>query len=329
MKTLKELKTQREETLAKFRVNFRFLMGLVESFSPLLIQAIPAALTIVSISNIFPSLLHISQELAWVIAWLVGLGMEALGMVSVDVYFESKSFNQTRKEGTEKAPENAALTVMLIYAVTALLIVVFLKMFPVLAIWSLIPLTLMSILIVSAATMKKRLDDLIAQNENVQNEIEQTQLVQFNELIKNVQNENVQILNRIENVQNNNVHLTTELQNVQTQNVQLIEQINSLKFQIEQSKSVQINECTRDDKSVQATTNKNVQSDVQKLSKQEKMYILIEHLIEHYDGVQTDELKPSRIAEDLPLDRVTITRYLNELKVQNKLNGHVNAHTLR
>ena len=59
------------------------------------------------------------------------------------------------------------------------------------------------------------------------------------------------------------------------------------------------------------------------------MYILIEHLIEHYDGVQTDELKPSRIAEDLPLDRVTITRYLNELKVQNKLNGHVNAHTLR
>lgn len=300
------LKKEQDIKLNTLKIKFRYYMGVAEVYAPIFIQSIPAALTIVSIGVLFPSLLHIHPILAWVIAGFVGIGMELLGLVSVDVYFDAKSYNQKYKDELEHAPEGAALIVMLVYAITALLIVVFLKMVPALAIWSLIPLTLMSILIVSAVTMKKRVDELVAQKERTEGTIEQTQLVHLYELISNVQNQNE--------------HLTSQMNAVQMRNEQFIEQLNVLKMNNEHSKSVQVS-----DKNVQSTPNKNVQ----KLPKDTKMYMLIEHLIEHYDGVQTDELKPSKIAEQLPLDRITITRYLKELKEQNKLNGHVNAYALR
>jgi len=62
------LKKQREESLQRKQINFRYMMGVAEIFSPFLIQSIPAALTIVSIGNLFPTLLHIPIWLAWVLA---------------------------------------------------------------------------------------------------------------------------------------------------------------------------------------------------------------------------------------------------------------------
>lgn len=328
----KDLKLDKTEKLKLLEIKFQYWMGIVEVFSPLFIQSIPAALTFVSIGTIFPNLLHIEAWLAWSIAAFVSLGIETLGLVSVDIYFAAKTFNQTRKEDEGKAPEGAALLVMLVYAVTALLIVVFLKMFPTLAIWSLIPLTLMSILIVSAVTMKKRLSELVSVREDEKNE-------QINEQVNSEQKVYIEQLNkRIEQLINEHSEQKVYIEQLNNK----FEQLNSEhKVYIEQFKNgfehmnnVQkvTNEHMNSDQITIVTPTKSVQPIVQrdnaKLTKDEKMNMLIAHLIEHYDGVNTEQLNKSQLAIELPIDRVTIGRYLNTLKDEKKLNGHVNKSTL-
>ncbi len=328
----KDLKLDKTEKLKLLEIKFQYWMGIVEVFSPLFIQSIPAALTFVSIGTIFPNLLHIEAWLAWSIAAFVSLGIETLGLVTVDVFFASKTFNQTKKENEGKAPEGAALLVMLIYAVTALLIVVLLKMFPTLAIWSLIPLTLMSILIVSAVTMKKRLSELVSVREDEKNE-------QINEQVNSEQKMYIEQLNkRIEQLVNEHSEQKVYIEQLNNK----FEQLNSeQKVYIEQFRNgfehmnnVQkvTNEHMNSDQTTIATPTKSVQPIVQrdnnKLTKDEKMNMLIAHLIEHYDGVNTEQLNKSQLAIELPIDRVTIGRYLNTLKDEKKLNGHVNKDTL-
>ncbi len=346
----KDLKLDKTEKLKLLEIKFQYWMGIVEVFSPLFIQSIPAALTFVSIGTIFPNLLHIEAWLAWSIAAFVSLGIETLGLVTVDVFFASKTFNQTKKENEGKAPEGAALLVMLIYAVTALLIVVLLKMFPTLAIWSLIPLTLMSILIVSAVTMKKRLSELVSVREDEKNE-------QINEQVNSEQKMYIEQLNkRIEQLVNEHSEqkvyieqLNNKFEQLNSEQKVYIEQLNNKFEQLNSEQKVYIeqfrngfehmnnvqkvtNEHMNSDQTTIATPTKSVQPIVQrdnnKLTKDEKMNMLIAHLIEHYDGVNTEQLNKSQLAIELPIDRVTIGRYLNTLKDEKKLNGHVNKDTL-
>lgn len=343
---LLNLKRKREDSLLKGKVNFRYTMGIAEIFAPFFIQSIPAALTIVSIGNLFPSLLHIEGWLAWTLAWFVGIGMELLGLVSVDVYFEAKSYNQKYKEDKEKAPEGAALLVMIVYAVTALVIVVFLKMFPQYAIWSLIPLTLMSILIVSSVTMKKRLDELLLQHDQNVITTDQTVIEMLETKINNVtemlDNRNKQIETLEQNV--------IDLSRVNTENVINTDAVNSSKNEITllhemlsnnnneitslRNEITTLREMLSNNNNVTITKKRNAitkqkEDDITKLSKEQKMNLLIEYLINNYNGVETDTIVNARVAEHLPIDQVTVGRYIKELKASNKLNGHVDANLLR
>lgn len=323
--TLSELKQRREDALNRTKINFRYMMGVAEILSPFFIQSIPAALTIVSIGNLFPSLLHIPPLLAWVLAALVGIGLELLGIVSVDVYFEAKSYNQKYKDDNQKAPESAALLVMLVYAITALLTVVFLKMFPVLAIWSLIPLTLMSILIVSSVTMKKQIDELLLQkDDNVIN-------------ISPNENENVNniLQNTIEMLTENVITLQTvisEMSSVATENnmkiTMLTDEIANMKSEIVNN-NLQNDNNTVNKKVKSVITTDNINNENVKLTKEQKMQLLIDYLIENYNGLATSEIVNTQIAENLPIDNVTVGRYMKELRDKNKLNGHVDAALLR
>jgi hypothetical protein len=350
-KNISELKQQKDISLQKLKIQFRYCMGIAEVFAPIFIQSIPAALTIVSIGNLFPTLLHIEVWLAWTIAGFVGLGMELLGLVSVDVYFEARAYNQKYKDDLEKAPAGAALLVMMVYAVTALLIVVFLKMFSTLAIWSLIPLTLMSILIVSAVTMKKRLDELVAQKERVQEEeMNILELENAQKEIAKIRAELEMNIVQLKSEQNKNAQMcadleinSAQLKNERAENAQLlltIEKMNIAQIESERAESAHfssltpVQEMNIAQKGVQKPKVNIVQKNVQieseqKMSKEEKMNMLIAHLIEHYDGVETEQIKPTQLAQELPLDRSTVTRYLEKLKSEHKLNGHVDAQMLR
>jgi len=362
-----DLKRKREDSLLKGKVNFRYTMGIAEIFAPFFIQSIPAALTIVSIGNLFPTLLHIEGWLAWTLAWFVGIGMELLGLVSVDVYFEAKSYNQKYKEDKEKAPEGAALLVMIVYAVTALVIVVFLKMFPQYAIWSLIPLTLMSILIVSSVTMKKRLDELLLQHDQNVITVDSNVTAMLDKKIENViemlynKNDKIQMLEeQIENVietldnKKNEIEIleqnVIDLSRVNTENVNNIQALESSNNEITllhemlsnnnneitylRNEITTLREMLSNNNNVMITKKKNViekkkQDDITKMSKEQKMKLLIDYLIDNYDGAETDTIVNSRVAENLSIDQVTVGRYIKELKSSNKLNGHVDANLLR
>lgn len=68
------------------------------------------------------------------------------------------------------------------------------------------------------------------------------------------------------------------------------------------------------------------QVDLQKTNNLQK---ITEHLVQKYDGVATVDLDVVQIANDLQIHRTTVTRNIEKLQKQNKLNGHVNAQLLR
>lgn len=305
----KELKINKEEKLEILEIKFRYWMGIAEVFAPIFIQSIPAALTLVSIGVLFPALLHIDPWLAWSIAAFVAIGMELLGLVSVDVYFASKTFNQTRKNDEGKAPEGAALLVMMVYAVTALLIVVLLKMFPSLAIWSLIPLTLMSILIVSAVTMKKRLSELISvrDKEVAKKELQEVADSMLQKLQQKVAEE--------------------ELHNKKLQEIVANQklQIEKLQEEVAQTKKLQ-QEKVADSKVAAILPQEKVANN--RIAKNNTLQKVIDYLVQNYDGVATEDIDHAKVATDLQIHRTTVTRNIEKLQEVAKLNGHVNKELL-
>ncbi len=312
----KELKINKEEKLEILEIKFRYWMGIAEVFAPIFIQSIPAALTLVSIGVLFPALLHIDPWLAWSIAAFVAIGMELLGLVSVDVYFASKTFNQTRKDDEGKAPEGAALLVMMVYAVTALLIVVLLKMFPSLAIWSLIPLTLMSILIVSAVTMKKRLSELISVRDK---EVAKKELQEIADSMLQKLQEKV---------------ATEELHNKKLQEIVANQklQIEKLQEEVAQTKKLQ-QEKVAENNATHAITQGNPKLQQEKVAntkvaKNNSLQKVADYLAQNCNGVATNEIDHAKVAIDLQLHRTTVTRNIEKLQEVAKLNGYVNKELL-
>ena len=88
---------------------------------------------------------------------------------------------------------------------------------------------------------------------------------------------------------------------------------------------------TVEDENDQESSSENIELLVaeEKLNKKKRMEILIDHLIEKYDGTATDNLKAAKIARDLSFNRITVSRYIEQLKTEQKLNGVVHADLLR
>jgi len=337
------LKQEMDESLEILQIRFRYYMGIAEIFAPIFIQSIPAALTIVSIGKIFPALLHIDQGFAWVLAVLTGIGMELLGLVSVDIYFAAKTFNQVAHPDGKRAPEGAALLVMVIYAVTALLIVVFLKMFVELAIFSLIPLTLMSVLIVSAVTMKKRIDDMVAQRERECYETDN--IGRLTLLTEALTQRNTELTER-------DITLTAEVTDLTEFKTRLTEQVDKLTEQIEKltcELTAEVTELT--EKSNRLTeeltslteksnrlTQKNAilqrelhekQANIEPVrvtngvtqdanSKEQRQQKLLD-ILTGFNGQSPDVIVNARIADTLGTTGATIGRDLKELTDANKI----------
>lgn len=324
-----DLKKDTEEKLQLLEINFRYWMGIAEVFAPIFIQSIPAALTLVSIGILFPSLLHIDPWFAWGIAAFVAIGMELLGLVSVDVYFASKTFNQTRADDEGKAPEGAALLVMMVYAVTALLIVVFLKMFPTLAIWSLIPLTLMSILIVSAVTMKKRLSELISAREQKNPYSVQTELHTIIAELQNRVAQQEQVAQdkekTIAELQKTVAQSVANTQDAQSALLQMQNTVAQLQERMQELQRVQLQESVAQTRTAQSQKRVAQKGVVQKTSALQR---IIDYLVQNYDGVATEEIDHAKVAEDLQIHRTTVTRNITKLQENEKLNGVVKKESL-
>jgi len=133
----------------------QFLINLSLLAVPLLSAAVPAFLTGNAIMMHYPELLHIEVQAAVYLGWIAGIAIELLGIASVDNTFTLWAWNERYgKNDAKRAPFKMAVGIAGFYLVTVLLLVVMLKVWPVLAIWSLIPLSCLGV--ISAASLALR-----------------------------------------------------------------------------------------------------------------------------------------------------------------------------
>ena len=125
----------RQELLFQFGVSSAVLWGMV------LLPLIPASLSFSAIVSKFPAMLDIPVWLAYVVAIFAGAGIEFLGLSAVKLALRMRKYN-VRIAGTdfEPAPLTQGVIIAVVYLLTVVTLTIFLKVFPAMAIWSLLPL---------------------------------------------------------------------------------------------------------------------------------------------------------------------------------------------
>lgn len=125
----------RQELYFQYGVNSAVLWGMV------MLPLIPASLSFSAIVSQFPAMLHIPNWLAYVVATFTAAGIEFLGLSSVKLALRMRKYN-LKIAGTtfDHAPLNQGVIIAGAYLTTVVLLTVFLKVFPDMSIWSLLPL---------------------------------------------------------------------------------------------------------------------------------------------------------------------------------------------
>lgn len=162
-----------EEGVQAFRLRLRewheyaeagqqFVINLSLLTVPLLSAAVPAFLTGNAIAMYYPELLKIDPQAALVLGVISGLAIELLGIASVDNAFTLWAWNERYGEDDAKrAPFGMAVVIAGFYLIAVLTLVVFLKVWPVLAIWSLIPLSCLGVVSAASLALRKQHNDRV------------------------------------------------------------------------------------------------------------------------------------------------------------------------
>lgn len=141
MSANKELSQQLSTNLHRQELFFQFGVSSAVLWGMVLLPLIPASLSFSAIVSKFPSMLEIPVWLAYVVATFAAAGIEFLGLSAVKLALRMRKYNG-RIAGTsfEPAPLTQGVIIAAIYLVTVVTLTIFLKVFPALAIWSLLPL---------------------------------------------------------------------------------------------------------------------------------------------------------------------------------------------
>lgn len=139
-------------------------------YSIWLIPLVPALFSTVSVARVYPSLFHIPEELAWFMAIMTGIAVELLGFRSVELMFAIQHYNANRKVDQPAAPFIASVVAVAFYVLMVLVIVVFLKIFPALAIYSIIGLTMMGLIVGLLVNISKQFSSIIDANMEAEQE---------------------------------------------------------------------------------------------------------------------------------------------------------------
>lgn len=195
MDTLSDRKQKYRKQVESQETYRDYVIDIVGVWGPLMAPAVPAALTMVSISMHYPKLLHIHWLAALTIGLIVAVVIEVLGVVSVETFLDMKSYNQLLEEGEESAPAGWAGAIMGLYILIVISLVVLLKMIPQLALVSLVPLTLLAGVTSWIVVMRKQHRERTYKRELA--EIEENQLVDLSEKLDNLTAENDRLLAEI------------------------------------------------------------------------------------------------------------------------------------
>ncbi|MEM7133339.1 MAG: hypothetical protein AAF702_43985 [Chloroflexota bacterium] len=138
-----ELKQQKRQQVERLEILRDGVIDWLSVWGPLCSPLVPAGLTGVAIITHFPTLLEIPLWSATLIALITAVVIEILGIVAIETFLDMRRFNQTVREGEEPAPERYAGGVVLFYLVIVVGLVFLLKIWHELALYSLVPLTLL------------------------------------------------------------------------------------------------------------------------------------------------------------------------------------------
>lgn len=138
-----ELRRNLRDRKEALEIRQAFMLDMLGLVVPMAAPLVPAYLTAAAIIEHYPGLLHI--ELGWVIgmALIAGAVIEVLGILSIETMFDMRTFNERVQATDERAPFGWAAFAVAFYLVLVITLVLLLKIWSSLALWSLAPLTVL------------------------------------------------------------------------------------------------------------------------------------------------------------------------------------------
>lgn len=130
---------------------------------PLAAPLVPAFLTATAIITYYPSLLGLQLGYVIAIAVVAGGVIELLGILSIETMFDMRTYNQ--KYQTDEAPFAYAVTAVAFYLVLVIGLVLLLKIWHELALWSLAPLTVLGFVTSWVMVLRKQHSERVHHRE--------------------------------------------------------------------------------------------------------------------------------------------------------------------
>lgn len=188
-----ELRRALRERKENLQIRQAFWLDLLGLAVPLAAPLVPAYLTATAIIEHYPALLHIDK--GWVIAMalIAGAVIEVLGILSIETMFDMRTFNATVQDGDEHAPFEAARAAVGFYLLLVIALVILLKIWPFLALWSLAPLTILGFITSWVMVLRKQHSERVFKAEMAH--VEQSEIERLNAEIERLTNVHQSVLN--------------------------------------------------------------------------------------------------------------------------------------
>jgi hypothetical protein len=298
--------------------------------------------------------------MAHMVGIFAALGIELLGLLTIRTALRMSKYNQKAEAvGLPKAPATQGYIVASVYVVIVLSLVVFLKIFPSLILWALIPMSLMALVaewafLLSVEQSERELEARQAGTEATETEQLREQLTERDHTITEL---NIAVQSIVANMnafqatvseQFTAVHgfmngLTEQVSALHEQAVNvraghdnagvneavqsIMESLNELN---ERMNSMSVQAVNEQPKSAQRKDEqpKSAQSKPeQNTDKAERQKAVFDYISANLNGEVADRLNKSEIANALNANRVTIGRDIDELIKLGRLsvNGHINV----
>lgn len=179
-----ELRRALRERKENLQIRQAFWLDLLGLAVPLAAPLVPAYLTATAIIEHYPALLHIDK--GWVIAMalIAGAVIEVLGILSIETMFDMRTFNATVQDGDEHAPFEAARAAVGFYLLLVIALVILLKIWPFLALWSLAPLTILGFITSWVMVLRKQHSERVFKAE--MSHVEQSEIERLNAEIERI-----------------------------------------------------------------------------------------------------------------------------------------------
>lgn len=188
-----DLRRDLRDSKERLQIRQAYYLDLLGLIVPLAAPLVPAYLTATAIIEHYPALLHLDRVWVIVMAFIAGAVIEVLGILSIETMFDMRTFNATVQGDDERAPFGYAASAVVFYLLLVITLVLLLKIWSGLALWSLAPLTVLGFITSWVMVLRKQHADRVWRVE-VQG-AEQSEVERLNATIERMNDEHAAALN--------------------------------------------------------------------------------------------------------------------------------------